>query len=385
MVFATLRPDQRKEADAVVFLKEKLKNSDFQGSGEKLYFETLNDEPAIRLNYVSNADEVIEYFDPDLKLPTWLKVKANMSFVVRDALCLLNKINVRLDGFNMKALYDGLRGTLTDIFRRAVLAYIGDNEAGYYHFDLLYGEISDTVRREIERVADAFGLRVLEFRVEKLLIAENIVDMIRTEYLNTRCLSTRAEAEIQWANSSLEILKRKSEILEQYKLPQDTLSEMEKDKALERHLKKVNNEMMQRQQAEKPTSENKTFEKPPIKKKPVEPTVPEEIMQVGMQKIVLPALGCVAGLVVLLLKVNGFLNIVGILAAVGFGLYALVNGLKRFSQREEIRQYRELVRKYEDDKAIYESDLEDYEKCKKQLTDENKKFFENDKGIFLKD
>ncbi len=384
-IFAELTPDQRREEDAVVFLKERLKQTDSQQSSEKLYYETMDDEPALRLNYTCNADEVIEYFDPDLKLPTWLKVKASGSLVIFDTLQLLKKINVQLSKFNMKELYEGLRGDLTDIFRRVIRGYIEEKQTGYYHFDLVYGELSELVRGEMVPLMDTYGLKISSFRIEKLIISETIVDMISNEYLNTRCLSTRADAEIQWANSSLEILKRKSEIIEQYHLPQDTLSEMEKDKALERHLKKINNEMTQKQKLDKPTSENVAFAPQLVQKKPVKPVAPDEFLQTSWSKIIAPGIGFVAAVILALLGFGSAVTMIFWIVAAGCGAVAAYFGWQRYGQRDDIKAYREAIRKYETEREIYVSDLEEYEKCKKQMEDDGKNFFEDENGLFIKE
>lgn len=384
-VFSELRPDQRTESDAIVFLKDRLKQTDAQNAADKLYYETMDAAPALRLNYESNANEVIEYFDCDLQLPTWLKVKASISMTVSNALSLLKKVNVQLEKFNMKELYEVLRKKLTDILRKEILTYITQNEIGYFHFEISYTEISKAVETALTETCSEFGLDILEFRIEKLMISEKVVDMIQTEYLNTRSLSTRADAEIQWAKSSLEILEKKSEIMNRYGLSQDTLSEMEKDKALDRYLKKVNNQMAQKHELDKPTSTQTAFDNAILQKRPQKPVAPDPIKKVSLLKIILLALGAVAGIAVALLVELIPVKLIGGVVAVVCAAAAIYNAYRKYAQRHEVKEYNAQLKKYEDNLAVYENDLAKYKECKKRLEDEGKAYIETENGIVLCD
>ena len=66
------------------------------------------------------------------------------------------------------------------------------------------------------------------------------------------------------------------------------LSEMEKDKALERYLKKINNRMEVKDQIDKPTEKSITFGKV-FHPRPVKPEPVKEIEQVSMAKIIVLA------------------------------------------------------------------------------------------------
>ena len=238
LFFAELRPEQRTEKNALIFLKHVLTTTQNKNEQEVSYFETLDNAPALKIHYISVADESVEYFDDDLQLPTQLKSKLSLALAIDNVSNLFNKLNLKLSDFSLIKLYYSIRTEITNIVKNEVLSYIKNNKLGYFKFEYACQEIEKSVLNNLIVVFKDFGLKVIKFNFEKISIPDQITNIIQNEYMNARSLSIRSQAEVQWATSSLEILKLKSEIIEKYKLPADTLSEMEKDKALERYIKK---------------------------------------------------------------------------------------------------------------------------------------------------
>ena len=211
--------------------------------------------------------------------------------------------------------------------------------------------------------------------MQKISVSDQVDAMIREEYLNVRSLSTRAEAEARWAQASVEQLEKKCEIITKYQLPADTLTEMEKDKALERYLKKVNNVPdAKKKLADKPEEiAGKAGSLAPIK--PVAPKHPEEINVITAKRVA--SFGIFAGLA-LVLAIIGFatrttvLGIIGLVAAAALAIVAGVLFLKRRANAEvyaaheaELAEYKHKTEAYEKEMEEYNAALKEYQATKK--------------------
>ena len=330
---------------------------------------------ALHLAYASGGDEVIEYFDPDLELPTWLSVKFAMDVAIEDAMKLIRGINLAMNRFSMESVAMGVRSAMTETVRTEVIRYIADNKLGYLHFGSCYDGIGAVLAEKLASKLAAFGLSVLSFHMQKISVSEQVDAMIREEYLNVRSLSTRAEAEARWAKASVEQLEKKCEIITKYQLPADTLTEMEKDKALERYLKKVNNVTdAKKKLADKPEEiAGKAGSVAPVK--PVAPKRPDEINIITPRRIVTFAVfGCLA----LILAIVGFVTktpavgAIFLVATAALAITALLLFVKRRTNagtyaayETELAEYKHKTEAYEKELKEYQVALEEYKATKK--------------------
>lgn len=378
--FEDMRVDQYTEETAKIFIKSRLRDTDIHEPQQRLYYETLDGSPAIRVDYKSNAAEVIEYFDPELQLPTWLTVKAQANFVLDDVLKLLGKIDLHVSKFNMKVLNDSIRTMLTNTFRAEILSVVEENKIGYFHFGVAQTAIGDVIREALEKSAEEFGLRLVEFNLEKLLIPEQITTMVQQEYLNARILSTKAEAETRWAEASVAILEKKAQVIDKYKLDTDVLSEMEKDKALERYLKKINNTTEEKELLKLPNSFVAEFENGKVARptSPEKPSPSKGALWCGTILFGLFSILCLSAGIFLTWYLQSFTEIHYVL----FGGFAICAGLMAvcivllYKMRHEHRQYIQ-------DLEVYEVDLEKYNELKVALDKQHKAYVETEEGIAL--
>ena len=372
--FAKLAPEQMTEEFAKPFVASRLQATDFTGTA-KMYFETLDEKSALHFVYASGGDEVIEYFDPDLELPTWLSVKFAVDVCIADAMKLIRGVNLAMNRFSMESVAAGVRTVMTETVRTETVRYLADSKKGYLHFGGCYDEIGAILSKKLADRLEPLGLSVLAFHMQKISVSEQVDAMIREEYLNVRALSTRAEAEARWAQTSVEQLEKKCEIITKYQLPADTLTEMEKDKALERYLKKVNNVTdAKKKLADKPEEvAGKAGSVAPIR--PVAPKRPDDIAIITVKKI---AVFGVFAAVALILGIIGFvsgitvLGVVGLIGAVALAAVATVFALKRRANAEvytaheaELAEYEHKVEAYEKELKDYNAAMEEYKAAKK--------------------
>lgn len=386
-LFADLRPDQRTENNALLFVKHILTTTQNQNEKEVLYYQTIELEPALKIHYTSVADESIEYFDNDLELPTQLKSKLSLSLVIKDAMKLLSFLNLKLSDFSLVRLYNTVRLEITDVVKKELLNYIKNNKLGYFNFEFACNILGDSINNSLQKVFAQYGIEVIKFNFEKLSIPDKIVKIIQDEYMNARSLSIRSQAEIQWATSSLEILKLKSEILEKYNLPADTLSEMEKDKALERYIRKAKQLMNEKIEFQKEEANDNNGEGILIATKPTEPKKPDEVVDSSKDKLIKLIAGAGVGLI---LSVAGYalkqqiLIILGIIAMLVFVSFIVLLSVKKKQNKQLYEEYEAAMQIYNEAYKVYVKEKSEYEDALKKLNSDRKKYYLKDNAVYEK-
>lgn len=387
MFFADTRKDQRTENNALIFVKHVLTTSKNQNVKEVSYYETLDLHPALKLHYESVADESVEYFDKDLELPTQLKTKLTVSLVIHNALQLIDTLNFNLNFFSIVRLYSVIRTEITATVKSKILEYIQAEKLGYFDFEFSCIALSETIRTALEEKMAKYGIGISKFSLEKLSIPDQVSKFVQDEYMNARALSIRSVAEKIWANSSLEILERKSEIIEKYKLPGDTLSEMEKDKAMERYIKKVEHKLEPRIEYQKESVIRNTSEDILIATLPEEPVEPAELVDTNKSKVVAFSICTLASLLLLIAGVIVNVNVVlclGILSLIVSAALLSVVVIKRIINRKVYKDYKSKVAIYNEALKAYKKEEQDYKAASKKLANHPDKYYEKDGAIYEK-
>ncbi len=385
MFFADTRKDQRTESNAMVFVKHVLTTSKNQNVKEVSYYETLDLYPALKLHYESIADESVEYFDKDLEMPTQLKTKLTISLVIHDALLLINSLNFNLNFFSIVRLYSVIRTEITATVKSKILEYIKTEKLGYFDFEFSCITLSETIRNALEDKLAKYGISISKFSLEKLSIPDQVSKFVQDEYMNARTLSIRSAAEKKWADSSLEILERKSEIIEKYKLPGDTLSEMEKDKAMERYIKKVEHKLEPRIEYQKESATRDTSEDILIATLPEEPVEPAELVDTNKSKVLAFSICTLASLLLLIVGVIVDVNIVlylGILSLVVSAVLLSIVVVKRIINRKVYKDYKSKVAIYNEALKAFKKEEQDYKAATKKLANHPDKYYEKDGAIY---
>ena len=338
--FIELTPVERTERFARMFALDKLQKTDAIGAG-KMLFRTYEDGLGL---FLREDSAPIDYFDRDLDIPTWLRVHAECRLILDDVMLLFKKINYDLTAFSMPVLNEYIRGILSATTVRVVLSYFDEKQIGYFHFGQSQFELSELLRQALDEELKKSGISVYAYDIHKLEISDEVSAMLRKEYFAVRSQSIRAEAEKRWAELSLEELGRKAELIEKYQLPSDILTEMEKDKAMERYLKKVNNRVDQVKYADHRPDKVELQFSHAEGKKPEEPEMPKNPLNFVI-------FSCCAIAIFLLLAIFATpVFWVGVLLSVAALIYACVQ-LNDFGAKK--KEYDRLMRVYEHDMELY--------------------------------
>lgn len=387
LFFRDTREDQRTESNALVFVKHILTTTKVQNEKEVAYFETLNSSPALSIHYESIADESVEYFDKDLELPTQLKSKLTVTLSIDEALKLINSLNFKLNDFSTARIYNVIRAEITATVKNRILKYIKSEKLGYFDFEFARIALADSIKEDLSDAFAKYGFSVLKFNLEKLSIPDQIVKIVQDEYMNARALSIRSKAELQWATSSLEILKLKSEIIDKHHLPADTLSEMEKDKALDRYLKKVERKIDTKIEFKKEKATTTSNEDILIATLPKEPVKPEEMGKSGNGKLIGFSLGAVAGLILAIAGAMipfSILMILGIIATITLGVLDAIAIVGKVKSQKLVDVYKSKLSIYEEELKAYKKEYAEYEEANKKLSASPSKYYKKDGAIYEK-
>lgn len=340
--FIDLPPEARTKEFARKFAAGKLQATDAIGS-EKMLFPTYDGDLGLVIHDISAP---IDYFDHDLDIPTWLRVDADCRIVLDNILLIMRTMNHQLSSFSMSSLSGFVRGIITATTANAVLEFFDKKNVGYFHFGQSLKELSALVKQELDEELGKCGISVYSYSIRKLEISDEVTSMLRKEYFSVRSLSIRAEAEKRWADLSLSELERKAEIISKYDLPSDVLTEMEKDKAMERYLKKVNNRLEKViYDDERPEDAEGPSFKAIEQKLPEEPEKPKNFISHLTTCAILTVIS-----VVLAIAVSPYILIAAGVFLIGAVWFAFK--LRNFRSKKE--EYEKLMRIYEQDMKRYE-------------------------------
>lgn len=300
---------------------------------------------------IHDVSAPIDYFDHDLDIPTWLRVYADCRIVLDNVMLIMRTMNHQLSSFSMSSLSSFVRGIITATSANVILEYFDKKNVGYFHFSQSLSELSVLVKQELDRELEKCGISVYSYGIRKLEISDEVTSMLRKEYFSVRSQSIRAEAERRWADLSLRELEHKAEIISKYELPSDILTEMEKDKAMERYLKKVNNRLERvKYDDERPESAEGPSFKAIEQKLPEKPEKPKSFLPHLVACAILTVIS-----IVLAVAVSPYIWIAAgifLIGTAGFGIK-----LRNFGSKKA--EYEKLMR-------IYEQDLKRYEEAQEE-------------------
>lgn len=210
-------------------------------------------------------------------------------------------------------------------------------------------------------------------------VPDSVREQIRKNSFETKCESDRYAAEVKVAEMYLETYRRKAEIRSTFGTD-ESLTEFEKDRALERYLVRVNNERKTELTDTKLEERiddygmDKPFEpKKPSIEKPAEPglklnnnhCITGAIVGLGLLivGIILTALVPVVSALGIALLVLGAVALVGCIAVLA------VRVTKFKQQKAELQEdYEEQLKLYNDAQEQYKVDMAEYKKSMEKYT-----------------
>lgn len=235
-LFAYLKPEQYEEELAKCYLENRLKNDKDTASG--FLRKSFDESIVFSMYYDTRNGEQIFYYDKDIETTTFLVSKFEISLKVKSVIQLFKKLDISISMFGYNALFNELMCWINKEYRKTVIKFITTKEVGVYKINALYDDIEkETIKALNNTLADA-GIEVQKMSIQKLSISENIAKILEKEGLERFREKIKREAELEYEKQALENYAKKAKIHKDNPDFELTLTEAEKDFALDRYITK---------------------------------------------------------------------------------------------------------------------------------------------------
>lgn len=223
-----------------IFVCSRLKKTD-DSSGKNRFCYSLDFIPCVKLDYVTYKNEEIEYYDNELNIITYLESQFLAVFKIIDCMKLLKALDINAADLSIGNVYEKLRMLALQAWREVIMDCVENGKIGFYHFAMNFGPIATKLSAALNKKLEPYGVTAHDITVTRISIPESVREQIRQNSYELKCESDRYASEVKLAGIYLENYRKKAEIQSTYGIS-DTLTEFEKDRALERYLVRVNNE-----------------------------------------------------------------------------------------------------------------------------------------------
>lgn len=311
-----LNVEQRTKELVDIYLEKKFRKQldDWARSEEKEPLEesvsiihSYTKQQLICYDYETKKGEIVSYFDEPLGIPVKLKTEANVKLKLLDALKLVKKIDIELERVDLTITIDLINNIFVENLRAALLEIIDGDQVSYYDLPKHYGDIRELLAEKLQAAYTKCGLSVAELKIKDISLMNNIDEHLENQYFNLARTARVKEFEYKQEEQSLKLYEKKAKIHATYPDFQLGLTEAEKDLALERYLKRINNEKeapmhVKRQQVIDPYHVDTGNETTVVIKKPQPPVEPKKSFKsrivVGVLSAAIVVLAVVLGILV---------------------------------------------------------------------------------------
>ncbi len=211
-----------------------MQNRENQCSDLSVFYSFAN-ELSMKLSYETKAGEEIVYNDPVLDLPTTLLVRANLALKIVDCYKFLKFIDVHIQQINPKIVYTNIINDFSLALRNAVLTTIDELKLCYYDLGKHYTTI---INKALEKMTETFknrGLEINNIFILNITIPNGVSDIIERKKLESIQIMEDVLVKTKAERLALENYEKKAEIHKKYPEWDVTLTEREKDNAVERY------------------------------------------------------------------------------------------------------------------------------------------------------
>lgn len=354
-----------------IFVSKRLELTDNLSSVTRFSL-SLKKFPCVKLDYVTARNEEIEYYDKELEIVTYLESAFSLTFRIEDSQSLLRKLDIAASSLNMGTVYETFRSIALESWCEVIAGLVDESGVGYYHFAANYSKISAKMESVLNAKLLPYGTVATGIKIERMSIPPAVREMLRQNSYDRRTETERFRIDNEYADMYLEQYRKKAEIKSKYGI-EESLTELEKDKALERYLKRLNNErrsgIEETNLMDREDSYADMMPVKPVKPSMVRPDPPAHATSYSLSiiMIIAAAVALIAGIVLAILKL---IPPVGAYVLIGAGALFLVVGVAlmivlrhKFANKynAELEKYKRVCKIYDEAHLQYEKDLRKYE------------------------
>ena len=312
--------------------------------------------------YETKKGETIAYFDKMLGVPTVLKVTADLKIKIVGPERLMKAIDVEVEMIDLNLTENYIDTIVGKNLRDIILNYLQKNDLTYYLMPQHYTPIGEEVKKKLNESLTDAGLEICDLNILDITIPNNTNEMFERQFFAIAEAERVKDYEYRMENAALDLYEKKAEIHNKYPDFPVTLTESEKDFALNRYLKRigVNTDLTADIENDTLATRERQGTGTLTKAKMVEPIAPKEPKKPNAFRkifIISLAICSIVSLIMLIVNVPVGLICLGVTVLL-FGVLtsAKWNALK--NGKSETKAYNEYKKQYEDYKAEYALYLE---------------------------
>lgn len=223
------------------YLKNKLRDDAYAGNqvSTMALATSLDKKLIFNYSYTTKQGETIAYFDQLLGVPTSLVVNANVKLKLLDAQKLLARIDIDVPYIDLSVITDFITCYLSRVVRDTVLSFIREKELSYYDLPQHYTALNQSVEENLGACLQDSGLVVVSCLIRDINVTDNTDVLLRHQFF-ALAEDERVKAhEQRLAQAALDLYERKAAIHEKYPNFPLSLTEAEKDLAMNRYLMRM--------------------------------------------------------------------------------------------------------------------------------------------------
>ena len=232
-LFLHLKPEQYDEEMAGRFLYNSITSTkDYDTDFIKRSFD---ESLILNIIYKTHDGEQILYYDNVLEVSTFLIADIQYSFKINSIISFFKKMDVSISMLGYNSIKTELIRWSNIAYRRAINKFIENKKLDVYKITGLYGEIEEEIINELNKMLEDSGLGVQKVNVNKISIPESTSKLLEQQSLALVNEKNRRNNELEYEKKSLDNYERKAEIHSKNPNFEMTLTEAEKDFALNRY------------------------------------------------------------------------------------------------------------------------------------------------------
>lgn len=200
---------------------------------------SFDSKMVIQYHYETKQGETISYFDKALGVPTSLVAVADLKLKLIDAQKLVEKIDVEIKYLDAVIISNFITATLCRIVRDEILSFISEHDATFYDLPHYYTAINQKILESLQATFESCGLEATDFALTDISVPNNTDKLLQNQFFAIAEAERIKAYEQRMEKASLDLYERKAEIHNKYPDFPLTLTETEKDLALNRYLKRM--------------------------------------------------------------------------------------------------------------------------------------------------
>ena len=218
-----------------LYLYSKFKNTNPENSGIVL-LRSLKKRPLICYRYKTKKGETISYMDSALNVPTLLTVTADVKFKVVDPERLIEYVDYDITIIDLSTTVDRINGIVNKVIRDTLLKCIVDNKLNYYELPQHYSELNEQLADNLEVDLSEMGVEPVSVSILDISIPNNTSELFEKQNFAIAEAERAKKYEYRIEGLALDLYEKKAEIHSKYPEFPVSLTEAEKDFALNRYL-----------------------------------------------------------------------------------------------------------------------------------------------------